>query len=95
MLDADSVGASSAPRAVEEAPGIALIKPLRELRRDATLAALVAFRGHKQQAARALGITIKTLYNDLHKWGVPLDYGRPPGPSFATRGENGGNDADH
>lgn len=40
-----------------------------ELERKYILKALVHFEGNKTQAANALGITIKTLYNKLHEYG--------------------------
>lgn len=42
---------------------------LSELERRYILKALVHFEGNKTQAAQALGITIKTLYNKLHEYG--------------------------
>ncbi len=42
---------------------------LGELERRYILKALVHFDGNKTQAANALGITIKTLYNKLHEYG--------------------------
>lgn len=42
---------------------------LSELEKEYILKALQYFAGNKTQAARALGITIKTLYNKLHEYG--------------------------
>jgi two-component system response regulator HydG len=42
---------------------------LGELERRYILKALAHFDGNKTQAAQALGITIKTLYNKLHEYG--------------------------
>ena len=42
---------------------------LAELEKRYILKALVHFDGNKTQAAQALGITIKTLYNKLHEYG--------------------------
>lgn len=42
---------------------------LAELERRYILRALSHFEGNKTQAAQALGITIKTLYNKLHEYG--------------------------
>ncbi len=42
---------------------------LHELERRYILSALKHFDGNKTQAAQALGITIKTLYNKLHEYG--------------------------
>jgi len=43
--------------------------PLHELEKRYILKALNYFDGNKTQAANALGITIKTLYNKLHEYG--------------------------
>jgi len=43
--------------------------PLAELEKRYILKALSHFDGNKTQAANALGITIKTLYNKLHEYG--------------------------
>jgi len=42
---------------------------LAELERKHITSALQHFGGNKTQAAHALGITIKTLYNKLHQYG--------------------------
>ena len=42
---------------------------LYELEKRYILKALNYFEGNKTQAANALGITIKTLYNKLHEYG--------------------------
>jgi two-component system response regulator HydG len=42
---------------------------LHELEKRYILKALNYFDGNKTQAANALGITIKTLYNKLHEYG--------------------------
>ena len=42
---------------------------LSELEKRYVLAALIHHQGNKTQAAQALGITIKTLYNKLHEYG--------------------------
>jgi transcriptional regulator with PAS, ATPase and Fis domain len=44
--------------------------PLEEVERGHILKALTFHHGNKTRAAQALGITIKTLYNKLHKYGV-------------------------
>ncbi len=43
--------------------------PIYELEKRYILKALNYFEGNKTQAANALGITIKTLYNKLHEYG--------------------------
>jgi two-component system response regulator HydG len=42
---------------------------LHELEKRYIIKALMHFEGNKTQAAQALGITIKTLYNKLHEYG--------------------------
>ncbi|HRO67340.1 MAG TPA: sigma 54-interacting transcriptional regulator, partial [Pseudobdellovibrionaceae bacterium] len=42
---------------------------IHELEKRYILKALIHFGGNKTQAANALGITIKTLYNKLHEYG--------------------------
>lgn len=54
-----------------------LIRPLAELERIAIVDALIKLRGDKPAVARALGVSLKTLYNKLHEYGLPLDYARP------------------
>lgn len=43
---------------------------LAEVERKHTLATLAHFGGDKKEAARVLGISLKTLYNRLHRYGV-------------------------
>ena len=44
--------------------------PLEELERIHILRCLNHFEGNKTRAAQSLGITIKTLYNKLHRYGI-------------------------
>jgi two-component system response regulator HydG len=44
--------------------------PLDELEKNHILRALTYFQGNKTKTAQSLGITIKTLYNKLHRYGV-------------------------
>jgi transcriptional regulator with PAS, ATPase and Fis domain len=44
--------------------------PLEELERIHILRCLGHFEGNKTRAAQSLGITIKTLYNKLHRYGI-------------------------
>jgi transcriptional regulator with PAS, ATPase and Fis domain len=44
--------------------------PLEELERIHILRCLDHFEGNKTRAAQSLGITIKTLYNKLHRYGI-------------------------
>lgn len=48
---------------------------LADLRRAYTILALDHFDGNKTQAAIALGITVKTLYNKLDEYKVPHTFG--------------------
>lgn len=43
---------------------------LFDLEREYIIHALERFGGHKTRASEALGITVKTLYNRLHKYGL-------------------------
>ena len=44
--------------------------PLEELEKLHILRCLEHFEGNKTRAAQSLGITIKTLYNKLHRYGI-------------------------
>jgi DNA-binding NtrC family response regulator len=44
--------------------------PLEDVERDHILRTLSHFEGNKSRAAKNLKITIKTLYNKLHRYGV-------------------------
>jgi transcriptional regulator with GAF, ATPase, and Fis domain/tetratricopeptide (TPR) repeat protein len=61
-----SGGAPRAKRAEAEAPRV---RPLLEAERDAILAALDAFGGHRGKAAAALGVSRSTLYLKLKAMG--------------------------
>jgi hypothetical protein len=50
--------------------------PLREIQKKYVMAAMQFHKGNKSETANALGITIKTLYNWMGEWGLPLTYGR-------------------
>jgi DNA-binding NtrC family response regulator len=43
---------------------------LEEVERKHIEKALVAFNGNKTHAAKALGVSLKTLYNKLHIYGM-------------------------
>lgn len=45
------------------------VKTLYEVEKETILSTLSKFNGHKVDAASALGITLKTLYNKLHEYG--------------------------
>lgn len=55
---------------------------LDELEKRYILKALTYFEGNKTQAAHALGITIKTLYNKLHEYGEFEKYAVHSKPKF-------------
>src|SRR6185436_14136357 len=59
-------------RAVAPAPPAARgsIVPIREMERDAILRALEETHQDKRRAAQLLGISLKTLYNKLAKYGI-------------------------
>jgi DNA-binding NtrC family response regulator len=59
-------------RAVAPAPAAARgsIVPIREMERDAILRALEETHQDKRRAAQLLGISLKTLYNKLAKYGI-------------------------
>jgi DNA-binding NtrC family response regulator len=44
--------------------------PLEEVEKGHILRALAFHNGNKTKTASSLGITIKTLYNKLHRYGV-------------------------
>ncbi len=58
-----------APASTEESMEYDPTIPLSVLEKRYILKALHYFEGNKTQAAQALGITIKTLYNKLHEYG--------------------------
>jgi DNA-binding NtrC family response regulator len=47
--------------------------PLEEVERRHILSTLAHFKEDKNQTADALGISLKTLYNKLKKYGTPAD----------------------
>lgn len=46
------------------------VTPLRELERREIVRALQVTRNEKREAAALLGISLKTLYNKLHRYGL-------------------------
>ena len=48
-------------------------KTLRELEREAILAALQAQGGNRRKAADQLGIGLRTLYTHLREYGIPTE----------------------
>ena len=60
---------SESVRAPEETIAPESVVSLFDLEKKYILMALRAFKGNKYQAAFALGISVKTLYNKLHVYG--------------------------
>lgn len=58
------------PKARFEGPDLNVALPLEEVERRHILRALGFFQGNKTKSAKSLGITIKTLYNKLHRYGL-------------------------
>lgn len=46
------------------------MKTISEVEREMIIERLEFYEGNKTQAALSLGITIKTLYNKLHQFGL-------------------------
>jgi Nif-specific regulatory protein len=46
---------------------------LEELERNHIMGTLESLGGNKTRAAKVLGITVKTLYNKLHSYGIEFD----------------------
>jgi len=69
-----------APKAKTEAAGdYSIDLPLEELEKNHILRALGYHHGNKTKTAQSLGITIKTLYNKLHRYGLaPANSGPTP-----------------
>ena len=61
-------GLVARPVVVIERGRFGRVEPLDELERRAILEALEAFSNNKTQAARALGISLKTLHNKLKRY---------------------------
>jgi len=60
------------------APAGGGVRPMTDLERDAIVGALSAFGGVKKQAAKALGIGIRTLYRKMKEYGI-AEAGKPAG----------------
>lgn len=50
------------------------VKSLWEVEREIILKTLMYFKGNKSHAAKALGVTIKTLYNKIQEYGENLNF---------------------
>jgi transcriptional regulator of acetoin/glycerol metabolism len=60
----------------KQEPSKPVIIPLSLVKRDAILAAVVQLNGNVSLAASKLGISKKTLYRKLKKYGIVLNEGR-------------------
>ncbi|HTL11437.1 MAG TPA: sigma-54-dependent Fis family transcriptional regulator, partial [Bdellovibrionota bacterium] len=58
------------PRTKAESPEFSLNMPLDEVEKNHILRTLAYNQGNKTKTAQSLGITIKTLYNKLHRYGL-------------------------
>jgi DNA-binding NtrC family response regulator len=56
-------------------------KPLDQAQKEYIEGALIYWHGHKQKAADALGISVKTIFNHLHRWGLFEKYKLQMGPA--------------
>lgn len=51
--------------------------PLGEMEKAYIISALVYFKNNKPLAAKGLGLSVKTLYNKLHVYGLFDKYSKP------------------
>lgn len=58
------------PKSKTEAVDFTLDMPLEEVEKNHILRTLAYNQGNKTKTAQSLGITIKTLYNKLHRYGI-------------------------
>jgi DNA-binding NtrC family response regulator len=65
----DTVLRATAPPPAQSSAGSS-ITPIREMERDMILRALEETSQDKRRAAQLLGISLKTLYNKLAKYGI-------------------------
>lgn len=81
-----SEGSAGGPQVVQSTKSMTL----EELERNHILQMLAYQQGNKTKTAKVLGITIKTLYNKLHRYGL---LGGSPDAKATESGELGGNPA--
>ncbi len=55
------------------------IRTLDEVYKDHLIDTLRRLHGNKEQTAKALGITVKTIYNKLREYGLASEYIKPQG----------------
>ena len=80
QLPMGQVAIAAIARVQDPAPGVvtknffdvqrANVRTLQEVEIEQIENALIVFENNKSQAARALGVTTKTLYNKLHAYGL-------------------------
>lgn len=61
-------------KTAEEMAEMILPKSLEEMERELIQKHIEFHRGNKAKAARTLGVTVKTLYNKLHAYGMFIRY---------------------
>jgi DNA-binding NtrC family response regulator len=69
LVPAEGLNLSAPPAPAAPPAG----KTLRELEREAIVAALAAHAGNRRQAAEQLGIGLRTLYTRLREYGISVD----------------------
>jgi DNA-binding NtrC family response regulator len=58
------------PKSKSETSDFTIDMPLEDVEKNHILRTLTYNHGNKTKTAQSLGITIKTLYNKLHRYGV-------------------------
>lgn len=76
------------PQSKTDPTEFAVDLPLEDIEKQHILRTLAYYQGNKTKTAQSLGITIKTLYNKLHRYGVFKPEPDGPGPE-GSRGPTG------